>query len=285
MSSTRNKTIQVSSEEREELSQKILIGYSEDIIDKIICGDCLKLLDDIPNEFFDIIFLDPPYNISKQYGDSKFGKKNDEAYRKWVESWMVKVVSKLKQSGSLYCCCDWRCSYIFHEVLSKYLVVKNRISWKRDKGRGAKKNWKNNCEDIFFCVANPDNYFFDVEAVKVRKEVIAPYRQDGVAKDWKEDETGRYRMTYPSNIWTDLVVPFWSMAENTPHPTQKPEKLLERIILASCPKGGIVFDPFLGSGTSAVVAKRLDRNFVGIEKEMDYCLIAQKRLIAQLHGS
>lgn len=285
MSSTRNKTIQVSSEEREELSQKILIGYSEDIIDKIICGDCLKLLDDIPNEFFDIIFLDPPYNISKQYGDSKFGKKNDEAYRKWVESWMVKVVSKLKQSGSLYCCCDWRCSYIFHEVLNKYLVVKNRITWKRDKGRGAKKNWKNNCEDIFFCVANPDNYFFDVESVKVKKEVIAPYRQNGVAKDWTEDENCRYRMTYPSNIWTDLVVPFWSMAENTPHPTQKPEKLLERIILASCPKGGIVFDPFLGSGTSAVVAKRLDRNFVGIEKEMDYCLIAQKRLIAQLHES
>ena len=284
MSSSRNKTIQISTEEREELAQKILSGYSANAINKVICGDCLELLDDIPNESFDLIFLDPPYNISKQYGGSKFGKKNDEVYRKWVESWMVKVVSKLKQSGSLYCCCDWRCSYIFHEVLSKYLVVKNRITWKRDKGRGAKKNWKNNCEDIFFCVANSDNYFFDVEAIKVRKEVLAPYRQDGVAKDWKEDETGRYRMTYPPNIWTDLVVPFWSMPENTPHPTQKPEKLLERIIMASCPKNGIVFDPFLGSGTTAVVAKRLGKNFIGIEKEMDYCLFSQKRLERENYG-
>ena len=82
----------------------------------------------------------------------------------------------------------------------------------------------------------------------------------------------------PSNLWTDISVPFWSMPENTDHPTQKPEKLLAKIILASSEENGVVFDPFLGSGTTVAVAKKLNRQFFGVEIDEEYCCLAEKRL-------
>ena len=113
----------------------------------------------------------------------------------------------------------------------------------------------------------------------MKRRVIAPYRKNGKPKDWKEENNGRFRLTYTSNIWTDITIPFWSMPENTPHPTQKPEKLLAKIILASSKKGDIVFDPFAGVGTTGVVAKKLARNFVMVEINQEYCLYAIKRLV------
>jgi site-specific DNA-methyltransferase (adenine-specific) len=85
-------------------------------------------------------------------------------------------------------------------------------------------------------------------------------------------------MTHPSNFWDDITVPYWSMPENTDHPTQKPEKLIAKLILASCPQGGMIFDPFLGSGTTSVVAKKLGRNYCGIEINSEYACWAEKRL-------
>lgn len=164
-------------------------------------------------------------------------------------------------------------------ILEKKLEIKNRITWKREKGRGAARNWKNNMEDIWFAVAGRD-YTFNLEAVKERKKVIAPYRdKEGKPKDWQSDEAGNFRMTHPSNIWNDLVVPFWSMSENTPHPTQKPEKLIERLILASSNPGDMVFDPFMGSGTTAVVAKKLNRAYIGFESDELFYKLLHKRLL------
>jgi site-specific DNA-methyltransferase (adenine-specific) len=107
---------------------------------------------------------------------------------------------------------------------------------------------------------------------------MAPYRSDGKPKDWDETAEGRFRDTAPSNFWDDISVPYWSMPENTAHPTQKPEKLLAKLILASCPPGGVVLDPFLGSGSSAVAAKKLGRHFVGVEQNERYCVWCEKRL-------
>ena len=108
--------------------------------------------------------------------------------------------------------------------------------------------------------------------------MLAPYRVDGSPKDWTESEDGNYRDTCPSNFWDDITIPFWSMPENTAHPTQKPEKLMAKIILASTNENDMILDPFAGSGTTAVVAKKLGRHFVGIEKEEQYCVWAQYRL-------
>ena len=183
----------------------------------------------------------------------------------------------LKDDGSIYVCCDWETSLIVGKVLSEFFHVRNRITWQRDKGRGAKANWKNGMEDIWFAT-NGNDYVFNLDAVKIRKKVIAPYRVDGEPKDWAETENGNYRDTCPSNFWDDITIPFWSMAENTAHPTQKSEKLIAKIMLASSSEGDVVFDPFLGSGTTSVVAKKLRRHYIGTEVEAQYCVWAEQRL-------
>jgi site-specific DNA-methyltransferase (adenine-specific) len=188
------------------------------------------------------------------------------------------LLKTLKPTASVYICGDWRSAAAIHLVAEKYLIVRNRITWEREKGRGAKANWKNCSEDIWFCTVS-NQYTFNVEAVKLKRRVIAPYTDTaGNPKDWQKTQGGNYRTTYPSNLWTDLTVPFWSMSENTDHPTQKPEKLLAKVILASSHPGDLVFDPFSGVGTTSVVAKKLGRNYVGIELDPIYCCLAEKRL-------
>ena len=177
----------------------------------------------------------------------------------------------------MYLCGDWKCSAAEFTVLDKYLTVQNRIVWQREKGRGAKRNWKNCSEDVWFATVS-DSYYFDVDAVKMKRRVLAPYRVDGKPKDWQETDDGAFRMTHPSNFWDDISIPYWSMPENTDHPTQKPEKLLAKLILASSQPGDLVFDPFLGSGTTAVVAKKLGRKYCGIELNEQYCCWALARL-------
>src|SRR5438132_3762838 len=113
----------------------------------------------------------------------------------------------------------------------------------------------------------------------MKRRVLAPYTDEGgQPKDWTRTGNGGFRLTYPSNLWTDISIPFWSMPENTDHPTQKPEKLIAKLVLASSNAGDIVLDPFLGSGTTSVVSKKLDRIFVGVEIDKLYCCLAEKRL-------
>ncbi|MCA1626323.1 MAG: site-specific DNA-methyltransferase, partial [Acidobacteria bacterium] len=186
-------------------------------------------------------------------------------------------VRLLKPTASIYICGDWRSSSAIQSIGMKHFKLRNRITWEREKGRGAKANWKNAAEDIWFFTVS-DKYVFNAEAVKIKRKVIAPYIEDGKPKDWEQSADGNFRLTSPSNLWTDLTVPFWSMPENTAHPTQKPEKLLAKIILASTNENDSILDPFAGSGTTAVVAKKLNRNFTGIERDENYCLLAEKRL-------
>lgn len=236
------------------------------------------MLDWLPAAFADLLFIDPPYNLTKSFNSTTFRERSIEEYREWFESWFPKLLRILKPTASVYICGDWRSSGAIHLIAEKYLIVRNRMTWEREKGRGAKTNWKNCSEDIWFCTMS-DKYFFNVDAVKLKRRVIAPYTDsEGNPKDWEETENGNYRLTHPSNIWTDLTVPFWSMPENTDHPTQKPEKLLAKIILASSQSGDLVFDPFLGSGTTSVVAKKLGRRFIGVELDLTYCCFAEKRL-------
>jgi site-specific DNA-methyltransferase (adenine-specific) len=109
--------------------------------------------------------------------------------------------------------------------------------------------------------------------------VLAPYTHtNGEPKDWLNTSEGQFRLTHPSNLWNDITVPFWSMPENTDHPTQKPEKLLAKLILASTNENEFVFDPFMGVGSSLVAAKKLNRKYLGIEIETEYCLLCAKRL-------
>lgn len=280
----RNRTLVVSEVEQQVLSKKLvnLLKYTsvdkKDIIDKTILGDLFKVIDKLPKEIADLIVIDPPYNLSKDFNGYKFKSLSNEEYLTYLRSWFPKVVSLLKPNGSLYLCGDWKCTSALQQVMEENLTVMNRITWQREKGRGAQSNWKNAMEDVWFGVKNPKAYYFDVDSVKIKRKVIAPYKVDGKPKDWEETDEGNFRITYPSNFWDDISIPYWSMPENTDHPTQKPEKLIAKFILASCPENGVVLDPFLGSGTTSVAAKKLGRHYVGIEMNEEYAVWAEKRL-------
>lgn len=277
----RNRTITLTEAEKAHFQTRLLRldGPTpvEAILDKTICQNLLDVLPHLPIQFVDLLFIDPPYNLSKSFNGRTFSQRSLAEYETWLESWLGPLLKILKPSASIYICGDWQSAAAIQRVAEKYLIIRNRITWEREKGRGAKSNWKNSSEDIWFCTMSKD-YTFNVEAVKLRRQVIAPYTAAGIPKDWEETEAGRFRLTHPSNLWTDLTVPFWSMPENTDHPTQKPEKLLAKIILASSNLGDVVFDPFLGSGTTAVVAKKLGRRYVGVEIDETYCCLAEKRL-------
>lgn len=280
----RNRTLTLSADEEsvyrarlQTLTQPVTAAK---ILDQVFCQEIESALPHVPKAFADLLIIDPPYNLSIQYGDKRFARTTDEKYLDYVMQWLPATLQWLKPNGSVYVCCDWISSPVIYQALRQCgISIRNRITWQREKGRGAMDNWKNGMEDIWYGVKDKNHFFFDVEAVKQKRRVIAPYRNtDGAPKDWEESDDGKYRLTYPSNFWDDLSIPYWSMPENTDHPTQKPEKLLAKLILSSCPEGGIVADPFVGSGTTAVTAFKLGRHYVGFERNTEYVLWTLKRL-------
>jgi site-specific DNA-methyltransferase (adenine-specific) len=279
----RNRTLVVSENERSALKKKLVfpemkkVSVSQ-ITNKTICADLFDIIDLLPAEFADLLIIDPPYNLDKNFHGFKFSKTNDEAYLEYLKSWFPKIMKTLKPAGSVYICGDWKSTFCLYQIMRDFTVIRNRIIWQREKGRGAKANWKNATEDIWFGTKG-EEYYFNVDAVKQKRRVIAPYRENGKPKDWEETLDGNFRLTCPSNFWDDISIPYWSMPENTDHPTQKPEKLIAKLILASCPEGGLVLDPFLSSGTTSVVAKKLGRKYTGIEINEEYCCWAEKRLL------
>ena len=279
-----NRTITLSDDERKTY-QDYISDHFELNENSVICGDFAKINNQIPDEYFDLILLDPPYNLTKKYGETIFKSMTDAEYIEYILFILKECLKKLKPSGTMYVCGDWKTSYLQRKALEHcedemLCDVINRITWSRDKGRGSEKNWKNNIEDIYMVVKSKDQYTFNINDVKIRKTVLTPYRdKNGKNKDWEETEEGKFRMTCPSNIWFDITVPFWSMAENTDHPTQKSEKLYAKLILASSNKGDNIYEPFAGVFTGCVTAAKLGRNWVGVEFENEYCLLGQKRLV------
>lgn len=279
MPSARNKTIQLVEAERAAEIPTLPKTMSGKLHSGIYCANVEVALASLPHHHFNLIIADPPYNFGRDFGNDS-DKRSEADYEKWAYEWVGRIPNILTKQGSVYICTDWGHSSLYQSALEKVgLSILNRITWKREKGRGAAKNWKQNMEDIWFAVADKKEYTFNLAEVKVKKQVIAPYRENGKPKDWYVTSEGKSeRLTHPSNIWTDLTVPFWSMPENTDHPTQKPEALVERIILASSNKGESILDLFSGSGTTSVVAKRLEREFIGIEMNPDYVRLGLKRL-------
>ncbi len=275
----RNRTLDLSKQESEFFRKRLI--YSEDDLlncrNKTICGDAFEVLKKLPKNEFDLLFADPPYNLTKNFGTNAFKEISLDEYELWLDSWLKDCVRLLKPTASVYICGDWRSASAIQRVGMNYFKLRNRITWEREKGRGARANWKNAAEDIWFFTVS-DRFVFNLENVKTKRRVLAPYKENGEPKDWNKSEKGNFRLTHPSNLWTDLTVPFWSMPENTDRPTQKPEKLLAKIILASTNENDFILDPFAGSGTTGVVAKKLNRNYTVVEANEKYCLLAEKRL-------
>ena len=285
----RNRTLSLSADDVASTRPRLL-HLSEpacltSILDRTICQDVLEAVRYLPDKFVDLLVLDPPYNLTKSFNQIEFKKLPLSDYANWLEKWFAALRRTLKPTASVYICSEWSSSSAVFIVAEKHFIVRNRITWEREKGRGSLSNWKNCSEDIWFCTVS-EKYTFNVEAVKLKRKVMAPYTdEEGSPKDWDAASEGNFRLTHPSNLWTDITVPFWSMPENTDHPTQKPEKLVAKIVLASSNPSDVILDPFLGSGTTSVVAKKLGRRFVGIDLEETYCCLAEKRLDLSEHDS
>jgi site-specific DNA-methyltransferase (adenine-specific) len=276
----RNRTVTLTTTDKASLSKRLVpaSAVSPKLTNCTIVGDCLEIAERLPCKSVDLLFLDPPYNLNKRFGDTTFLRRSVDEYTDWLGKVLDKLLPLVKPTGTVYICGDWHTSASIFAAAASRLRIRNRITWEREKGRGALTNWKNASEDIWFCTIG-DEYTFNVDAVKVRRKVIAPYRDnDGSPKDWSETSDGNFRDTHPSNLWTDITIPFWSMPENTDHPTQKSEKLLAKLILASSQPNDLVLDPFLGSGTSSVAARKLGRRYLGIEIVEEYALLAERRL-------
>ena len=169
--SSRNKTIQLSTEEQTFFEKQIFKGSSytvKNIENQVMQGDSLNILSQLPGEFIDLVVTDPPYNMTKIYAGEKFSKTNADEYESWLRSWIEPLIPLLKPNASLYVCTEWQCSSIVEKVLREYFYVRNRITWEREKGRGAKCNWKNVAEDIWFCTVSND-YYFNADAVRLKE--------------------------------------------------------------------------------------------------------------------
>ena len=284
--SPQNRTLTLTESDYKLYRSKIEVQdeLGQELRNKIIKGDVLEILTKFNDNKFNLIIIDPPYNLSKNFGDVNFEQKSYEDYWEYMNSWLNECVNKLAPNGTMYICSDWKTSPIIYNVLRSYehddrCYIMNRITWARDKGRGSEKNWKNNIEDIYMVVKDKNDYVFNADKVKIQKRVLAPYKdKNGNNKDWEDTEEGAMRMTYCSNIWNDITIPFWSMPENTPHPTQKSEKLYARLILASSNEDDLIFEPFAGVCTAGVVAQKLNRRSISIEIDEKWCMYGLKRL-------
>lgn len=237
----------------------------------LIQGDCLEKMKDISDKSVDLVVVDPPYGINYRDWDTF------DDFIRFSEQWVSECFRILKDSGSFYSFMGWSNVAEFKIMLDKYGKIRNWITWGRTKGRGSSKNYKSIKEEILYY---SKTNIFTWNNNKMLKKHITPYMKDGKPRGWFTDENGiKCRWTGLGNIWF-YTQPFFAMEEYVKHPTQKPVMLLERIILQSSNEQDLVFDPFMGSGTTGVACKKLNRNFIGIELDKEYFEIANNRIDA-----
>ncbi|TAE54744.1 MAG: adenine-specific DNA-methyltransferase [Nostocales cyanobacterium] len=243
----------------------------------IFHGDTVNVLKNhIASESVDIIFLDPPYNIGKKFGDFDDKWESEAEYINWSYQWLDECIRVLKPNGTIYLMTSTQAMPYFDIYLRQKLTILSRIVWHYDSsGVQAKKYFGSMYEPILHCVKDKNNYIFNAEDIKIeaktgsqrklidyRKSIPTPYNTEKV----------------PGNVWYFPRVRY-RMAEYENHPTQKPESLLERIILASSNKDSLILDPFAGSFTTAAVAKKFGRKTISIELQEEYVKIGLRRVL------
>jgi site-specific DNA-methyltransferase (adenine-specific) len=222
-------------------------------INKIYNEDCLIIMSKMEDKSIDLVLIDPPYGINQAIWDKLNNNYIKECYR------------ILKNSGSIWVFAGWSNVLEVRTELQKYFIERNWIIWDRIKGRGAKYNFISTREDILW-FSKSDKYTFNKQSSTIKKKTGGMGLKNGDS----------FRKL--SNVWTDIspIVP-WSK-EKCNHPTQKPIKLIERILNVSSNEGNLIFDGFVGSGTTAVACKNLKRNFIVCDISKNYCKIGDQRL-------
>jgi site-specific DNA-methyltransferase (adenine-specific) len=222
----------------------------------------------------DLVVVDPPYGLGKDYGNDSDLLKG-EAYLEFSRRWIDAAVPKLKASGSLYVFLTWQHSPEVFSYLKTRLSMVNEIIWDRKvPSMGGSTRKYSSVHDTIGMFARSRDYYFDLDSVRIPYDAEtkrARTRSIFVGKKWLEVGYN------PKDVWSVTRL-HRQDPEREEHPTQKPLEILERMVLASCPPGGLVLDPFMGSGTAAVAAAMHGRRFVGFEINPDYCAVARRRV-------
>lgn len=243
---------------------------------KIIWGDALDILTrELRDRSIDLIFVDPPYNIGKNFIDLPDKWDSDESYLEWCYEWLELCIMKLKNNGSIYVMTSTQNMPYFDIFLRDKLTILSRIIWYYDSsGVQAKKYYGSLYEPILHCVRDKNNYTFNSEDILVEAKTGAVRK----LVDYRKAVPTLYNSKkVPGNVWQIPRVRY-RMDEYENHPTQKPIALLERIIKASSNEGDIVLDPFSGTFTTSFVAKQFKRKSIGIEIQEEYVKIGLRRL-------
>ena len=247
----------------------------EQLQNRIFNEDALEGIAKIPDGVLDLVVTDPPYCLGKDYGNDS-DKLDPEAYLGWSKQWIDAVIPKLKPNGCLYVFVTWRYSPELFCYLKRKLTMLNEIIWDRKvPSMGGSTRRFSSVHDTIGFFAKSKDYYFDIDAIRIPYDAEtkkARSRSIFVGKKWLEVGYN------PKDVWA--VSRLHAIhSERVEHPTQKPLEIIERMIKASCPVDGIVLDPFMGSGTTAVAAKRLSRKFIGFEINPKYCDLIQQRLL------
>jgi adenine-specific DNA-methyltransferase len=246
---------------------------------KIYQGNAIEVLqNEIKDNSVDLIFVDPPYNIGKNFNGRKDKWKSDEDYLTWCYQWIDLLLKKLKNSGSLYIMTSTQFIPYFDIYLRDKIEILSRIVWSYDSsGVQAKKYFGSMYEPILFCVKDNNKYTFNSDDILVEAKTGSKRK----LIDYRKNPPQPYNTKkVPGNVWEFPRVRY-RMAEYENHPTQKPISLLERIIKASTNEGDTVLDPFSGTFTTSYVAKKLKRKSIGIEIDVDYSKIGIRRVLEQ----
>lgn len=236
---------------------------------KLICGGAIKELKKISSESVDLIVTDPPYNLEKDYGETKDNLAFDE-YINFSIEWLSECKRILKNTGTIYVFMGMRFISYIYDILERKLNMKfnSWITWFYTQGIGKTKGYSPRHDDILMFTKS-SNFTFNLDAIRIPQKY---YRS-----------VNNMRGANPGNVWEFAHVHYCNVNRKA-HPTQKPEGLYERMILASSNENDIVVDPFVGSGTGARVCQQLNRAFIGIDNNKEYISMALERLDVPFNG-
>ena len=242
----------------------------------VILGDALDVLDQVVADgSVNLIFADPPYNIGKKFGNSLDKWETDVEYIEWCKEWLSICIRKLSANGSMYVMTSTQSMPFLDIFLRDRITILSRIVWSYDSsGVQARSRFGSMYEPILHCVVDEKNYTFNSENILVEAKTGSKRK----LIDYRKAVPVQYNtQKVPGNVWNFPRVRY-RMPEYENHPTQKPEALLERIVLASSDEDDLVLDPFSGTFTTCAVAQRLNRRCIGVEKELEYVKIGLRRL-------
>ena len=242
---------------------------------KLFNEDFLQGVNHIDDNSVDLVIADPPYGLGKDFGNES-DKMQPDAFLEWTQLWLKRVIPKLKDTGSLYIFTTWQFSPEIFSFIKTQMLMINEIIWDRKvPSQGGSTRRFSSVHDTIGFFAKSKKYYFDLDAVRVPYDPEtkkARTRSKFIGQKWLEEGCN------PKDLWSVSRL-HRQHKEREDHPTQKPLEIIERMVKSSCPEGGMVLDPFAGSGTTIAAALMNHRKCIAFEINPNYCEIIKARAL------